>query len=347
MSMFRLTIRAMVGVLVLALVAETVVGEAASPTNQTAILKAQIKALQRDCKSKAKQIKELKQHITQLEEQIVELRRSSQPPAADQPDKPSPITSAKPGTIGELSEAECKGTKYYYYIPKSARYAKTKPLPVLVLVHGRGLNPVEYANRWLDIAERRRIVVIAPLFDKGTFPNYNRLNIMKPRADLRLLDILADAQLLWPLKTGEFFMYGHSAGGQFAHRFALVHPERIAKGVASCTGNYTFPDPNVTYHYGIGPREETKEMEFDVDGFVQRQFAIIVGQLDTDQEGAGGTDTQGKNRVERARNFYQAMKTYARQRQLPFNLRFTIIPKVGHSSKGTTPWARRYLFGMR
>ncbi len=55
--MFRLTIRAMVGVLVLALVAETVVGEAASPTNQTAILKAQIKALQRDCKSKAKQIK--------------------------------------------------------------------------------------------------------------------------------------------------------------------------------------------------------------------------------------------------------------------------------------------------
>ena len=246
--------------------------------------------------------------------------------------------------IGKLSYKEYKGVKYHYYIPESAKSKRKTPLKLLVLVHGRGLNPDVYAKRWFDVAEERGVALVAPLFDKKTFPNYNRLNIKKTRADLKLLQIIEDLNVLWPVNTQKFFIYGHSAGAQFAHRFAMVHPNRIIKGVASCAGNYTFPDPAVKYHYGIGQIPGTNDIEFNVDAFVQLHFAVIVGELDIDPNEAGGTEAQGKNRIERAWNFYNAMKEYAKNKEIPFNLQFAKISKVGHSSKGTTPWAKKYLF---
>lgn len=245
---------------------------------------------------------------------------------------------------GEVVEREYKGTRYFLYVPKSLPDKKSVGAKLLVLVHGRTLNAREYAERWVDAAEAKRIVIVAPLFDVKTFPNYNRLNIMGARADMRLLEILDDVGTVCPVDTKKLYIYGHSAGGQFAHRFALVHPERIAGGVASAAGNYTFPDPNVPYHYGIGPRPGTENITFHVDEFVGLSFAVVVGGKDnTPDPSAGGTDTQGTSRLERGRNFFLAMKTYAKAHELPCRLSFRIIPGVGHSSSGTTPFAKQYL----
>ena len=245
---------------------------------------------------------------------------------------------------GEMVERECKSTRYFLYVPKSLPDKQFVRAKVLVLVHGRTLNAREYAERWVDAAEAKRIVIVAPLFDVKTFPNYNRLNIMGARADMRLLELLDDVGTVCPVDTKKFYMYCHSAGGQFTHRFALVHPERIAGGVASAAGNYTFPDPNVRYHYGIGPRPGTENITFHVDKFVGLRFAVVVGGKDNAPDpSAGGTDTQGLSRLERGRNFFLAMKTYAKAHELPCRLSFHVIPGVGHSSSGTTPFAKQYL----
>jgi len=249
---------------------------------------------------------------------------------------------------GKMVERQCKGTRYFLYVPQSLPNKQSVRAKLLVLVHGRSLNPREYAGRWVDAAEAKRVVFVAPLFDVETFPNYNRLNIMGVRADLRLLEILDDVAAVCPVDTKKFYMYGHSAGGQFAHRFALVHPERIARGVASAAGNYTFPDPNVRYHYGIGPCPGTEKIALDVGKFVGLSFAVVVGGKDnTPDPSAGGTDAQGLSRLERGRNFFLAMKTYAKAHELPCRLSFHVIPGVGHSSSGTTPFAKQYLLRYR
>ncbi len=314
----------------------------------TAKLKAEIKTLQSTLAEKNKHIEGLEDHVAKLNQQIAELRAECLRHGLKVRPRLYPGKGSQADYLGKLGQRKYKGTKYYYYIPRTARRNPSEALGVLALIHGRSLNPDEYANRWLKVAEQRRIVVIAPLFDDETFHGYNRLNIEKPRADIRLLEIIEDAAALWPLRTERIFMYGHSAGAQFAHRFAMVHPDRIVKGVASCAGNYTFPDTAVRYPYGTGHRPQTKDMKLDLDAFVQMDFAIIVGRLDTDPNNMGAANcNQGANRLARARNFYLAMKTYAQDRKLPFKLKFAIISNAGHSSKRTTPWAKKYLFGVK
>ena len=315
--------------------------------NKLRALRAEVKMLRSSLKFRDKHIKQLQIDLAEARKRIAELEGLEGNQAVPGSGKTAPAARLSLEKLGKLVEYQCKGTKYYYYVPKVARKRPAKKLSVLVLVHGRSLNPEVYANRWLDVAEKKGVAIIAPLFDAKTFPNYNRLNVKGPRADLRLLDILADASAKWSLDTEKFFIYGHSAGAQFTHRFAMVHPSRVAKGVASCAGNYTFPDPKVSYHYGTGAIRQTEGMEFDIESFVQLSFSIIVGELDTDSKKTGGTNAQGANRIERAKNFFHAMKKYAQTRNVPLRLRFALIPNVGHSSKRTTPWARKYLFNLK
>ncbi len=252
-----------------------------------------------------------------------------------------------PDFLGKLNSKEYEGTKYFYYIPETANSRRKTALRTLVLVHGKDSAADAFVEMWAEVAEKIRVAIVAPVFDSRVFPDYNGLNIQGPRADLKLLEIIKDANSIWPINTEKFYIYGHSAGAQFAHRFAMVHPERIVKGVASAAGNYTFPDANVPYLYGIKQTEEANDIKFDVDAFAQLKFAVIVGALDTDPNVTDGTDAQGKNRAERAWKFYRAMKKHAENNDIASKLRFAKIPKVGHDFRGTTPWSEQYLFGYK
>jgi pimeloyl-ACP methyl ester carboxylesterase len=47
-----------------------------------------------------------------------------------------------------------------------------------------------------------------------------------------------------------FYLYGHSAGGQFAGRYAVRHPDHLKALVLSAPGRYAFPDPQAPWPYG-------------------------------------------------------------------------------------------------
>jgi len=181
--------------------------------------------------------------------------------------------------IGAINEMELKGTKWFFYLPKKLKRDRRSPLPVVVSVHGADAN-LEAARgcaEWfLTFAERRRIAVIAPHFTEN-HPWYQALTIGGNRADLRLLEILEDAKSrVPPLFIKRIYLFGHSGGAQFAHRFALVHPGRVLKGAASAAGGWTFPKPDLIYPGGTKPRRDPLP-EFQFASFVQMPFAILVG----------------------------------------------------------------------
>ena len=57
---------------------------------------------------------------------------------------------------------------------------------------------------------------------------------------------------LTTIQPATYYLYGHSAGGQFMHRFVMFMREaRFSKAVAANAGWYTMPDQKIAFPYGL------------------------------------------------------------------------------------------------
>ena len=112
-------------------------------------------------------------------------------------------------SLGVVSERKFESTKYRYYIPFTAGTQTNQPLPVLVLIAGKNHDPQTYIERWIQVAEKERIILIAPYFDTEEFSDYGKLNFKKNRADLRLILLLDDANSICPVDplAGVFYLF--------------------------------------------------------------------------------------------------------------------------------------------
>ena len=114
-------------------------------------------------------------------------------------------------------------------------------------------------------AERYGVILVAPLFPKDRFCDYQRLGRegRGERADHALNRILAEVRLLTGTDINRLYMFGYSGGGQFVHRYALAYPERMARIVIAAAGWYTFPDQNVNYPRGIKKAKGLPDIHFE------------------------------------------------------------------------------------
>jgi pimeloyl-ACP methyl ester carboxylesterase len=197
--------------------------------------------------------------------------------------------------------------EYYAFVPPGCE----RRVP-LVLVHGISRNAAELVIRFAPLAERLGVPLIAPLFRKAEYGMYQQLLDLRTRAraDLALIDILEDAKLRWGLSIDRFALFGFSGGGQFVHRFGMLHPHRLTACIPASSGWYTWPDDSLQWPHGFG------EAPADIDREMLRRLAIhvIVGERDTELDEALRRspeidNLQGLDRVERARRWHQAMQT--------------------------------------
>jgi dienelactone hydrolase len=243
------------------------------------------------------------------------------------------------------------GQLFYLYVPEIALQYPADA-KILVSVHeysGRKDDPKgrkrveEAAYLWADVADEQRWVVLAPQFDEQRFDNdYQRLNLYgKKRADVRLHELIEEVTRLLPgIKTEKILLFGFSGGGQFVHRYALFHPGRIARAVASSAGWYTFPDEQLPYPVGISPESLPADMEPKIHDLLRVNLLILVGGKDTHEgdfvklfsKGSERYDLmtiQGEGRRERAENWVTSLKHKADDDR--FQIRFKMIPNAGHS----------------
>ncbi|UCG32955.1 MAG: alpha/beta hydrolase [Phycisphaerales bacterium] len=249
--------------------------------------------------------------------------------------------------------------RYVQYVPRDC----SKGWRMAVLVHGmlgRDEDAVDVARRfierWTSAADERNIILVAPAFDQENFGGrrgpgggYRGLFGREIGADAFVNEIVDQYRALSSEYDGRFYLYGHSAGGQFVSRYVVRHPQRVIAAVISAAGTYAFPNPEVAWTNGMKPlvrsmrwpgSDETKHILITPDpkGWVQAAtlpITVVVGAEDTELlPGIEGQD--GRTRIQRARRWVRAMNRLASEHECRGRVRLSLVEGVGHNSADLT-----------
>lgn len=220
---------------------------------------------------------------------------------------------------------------YFYHVPAEIRPGS----PVIVSVHGISMNAAEHMVRLRGIAEANGAVIIAPHFSRKAYPRFQQLQDIRSgtRADLALIDMLADVRRRYGLTFAKIHLTGFSGGAQFAHRFALYHADLVASCVSCAAGWYSFPDELLPFPLGAAPGSGPAGMSLHPDWMKVRHH-VFVGSRDTIVEDALNMTApvvamQGIGRRERARRWVKAMNE-ARGAAGEDPVGFTVLRGLSH-----------------
>lgn len=197
----------------------------------------------------------------------------------------------------------------------------------LVAVHGIKRSARDQAEAFAEQASALGSPVIAPEFDETTWPAYQQV-VRKGRADLALLALIEELALSGIVRGRQFDLFGYSGGAQFAHRFAMLHPQRVRRLSIAAAGWYTFPDA-ACFPYGLGTAGSAAElrawgplMAQRLPEFLAIPITVLVGSDDcVPDESMRRRDAldrqQGKNRLSRAHAYVDALRMAASFQELP------------------------------
>ncbi|MEW5867865.1 MAG: alpha/beta fold hydrolase [Chloroflexota bacterium] len=287
-------------------------------------------------------------------------------PACGSTPLPEPPMALEPG---QAVEGEDVFGAFYAYVPI--------PVPehpeILVLAHGTPpenetaeSNAQYYLANWIDFAEKHGFILIAPAFNQEDFSSrqgdhalsgYRGLFGREIGADEWVLRLVKGYQQALGLASEPFYLYGHSAGGQFAGRFLVAHPEAIKRAVITSAATYPQPTTQVAWPFGMG--ELHAEIEWDAEitrrvdivpdqqkwlAATQVPLTVIVGLNDTAELPAALIPGQkGKNRYTIARNWIRDMAAFAEANGLESHFNLEIIPGQGHSMLGLISYSQKAL----
>lgn len=194
---------------------------------------------------------------------------------------------------------------YCLYVPTAHRHA-TRPLPLVVIVHGTGRNAERYRGLYADFAEERGCIVLAPLFPAGVIERddlhgFKRLMFHDIRFDQELLAMIDEAGERYRVATQRFLLHGYSGGGQFSHRFAYVHPDRLAAVSIGAPGRVTRINPEVPWWLATADLRAQFGRDLDLAALRRLSVHMIVGDADTEtwEIAEPGLDAGGATHVER------------------------------------------------
>jgi len=242
----------------------------------------------------------------------------------------------------------------YTFCPKA--YGPTSP--IVFVMHGVLRNGADYRDQWIAEAERHGFLLIVPEFSQEHYPGgrmYNLGNMFdrdgnavpEPLWTFSVIEHLFDhVREITGNRNEKYLIYGHSAGGQFVHRFVLFKPNsRLERAVAANAGWYTMPS-DVEFPYGLkssGVSDEGLKSAFD------KKLVILLGDQDIDENDRYLSRTpqaleQGRHRFERGHVFFRVAKQEANRLHTELRWELRIAPGVGHDNSKMAPWGARALF---
>ncbi|KAI1413172.1 alpha/beta-hydrolase [Hypoxylon sp. FL1857] len=163
-------------------------------------------------------------------------------------------------------------------------------LPLLVSVHGtrRYVYDIEALA---PFAESTPCAILTPLFPTGLdgpndIDSYKQLRSKTLRSDLALLSMLDEVAVRWPeIDTDKVFLMGFSGGGQFAHRFLYLHPERLAAVSVGAPGRTTVLDDQWNWPAGIKDVESLFGKPVNKHIIKEVPIQLVVGDQDVKVHG--------------------------------------------------------------
>ncbi|KAI0011897.1 alpha/beta-hydrolase [Xylariaceae sp. FL0662B] len=229
-------------------------------------------------------------------------------------------------------------------------------LPILVYIHATGRNYFTVYDELASFADSARCAVLAPVFPAGIDgPNdsdsYKVLRSPSLRSDLGLLSILDQVAYRWPgIEIEKVFMMGFSGGGQFAHRFLYLYPERLAAVSIGAPGTITFLDSRQSWPAGIKDVKElfNKTVSTALIGNVPIQ--LVVGDEDNKVDGSPGFAEwyqeavgDGVVLLQEGPRLDGAKRLHASWEKAGIRSRLDIVAGVGHQEAGVRETVLKFL----
>jgi len=235
----------------------------------------------------------------------------------------------------------------------------TADASVVIVQHGQSRNGREYCDAWIPTADAARLLVVAITFpiegwpDAVTYNNGHVLDaegVVRPREQWsqaipgRLFALLRKAGVT---RRPSFYLWGHSAGGQFVHRLLATQPHDSLEAVgAANSGWYTLPTLDLPYPDGYGGIGLARD---DIARLLAYPLVIFAGDRDIDGTAENfpkheSAMAQGPNRFARAHFFLDRAREEATRLGVPCNWRGVVVPGVAHEGMRMSHFAARYWF---
>ena len=238
-----------------------------------------------------------------------------------------------------------------YVLPKEIN-ENTK---VLFIIHGNSRDVEKYLNQWIEPSKDKNVILVAPYFDKISYPNFATLQmatssgkILKDQSNNlknSLSSFFSYFKSKYNLSSSSYSIFGFSAGSQFTHRYMLFSDDKqIDKAVLGSAGWYTFLN-NEPFPYGM----RNMPIERDrYEWFLSRQVLFVLGVEDDDTNHktlnlSRGARKQGDHRYERGKNYFDDLIDFGEKNSIPFRWRYKSVPGLNHNTEAMSQEAIPYL----
>lgn len=272
----------------------------------------------------------------------------AQEPSIDPPVSSATTDSGRQGFF--FKDWDGPDLPVWLYIPPTVDRARA---PIVIVMHGVNRDPDRYREDWVEEAEKRGFIVVAPGFSDQDFPKaegYNLGAMRDPESGEWREKSLWSYSVIEPVfdavvkriggSQTDYTLYGHSAGSQFVHRSLFFAPgPRVKRYLSANAGWYTFPDFGIEFPFGLGG---TLLTEADVRAALAKDVVILLGDKDNNPNSSSLNKSkearrQGAHRFARGQAFFAAARDLAAARGWEFGWSVRVVKGVAHSNGDMAP----------
>ena len=234
--------------------------------------------------------------------------------------------------------------------------------PLVLVQHGVLRNGDDYRDFWMPAADRYGLQIMAPTFGNEHWPgveSYNNGSVWTEDGELRertywsyqVVKTLAQQLRETGIVRGQpLYLFGHSAGGQFVHRFAsTLGADGFAGVVAGNPGWYTLPDAALSFPGGLA------NIGLPADALARllaTPLVILAGDQDTETSDPNlpaepAALRQGPHRFARAHHYFAAGQKAAAQLGMPLAWQLHDVAGIGHDGEAMSHVCAHWWFEGR
>jgi len=240
-----------------------------------------------------------------------------------------------------------------YVPPQVGRGAK---VDLLVAVHGTTRTSfLEFRDGFAEFGRWNDVAVLCPVFPvgvrgDGARSGYKYMQEGDIRYDRVLLDMVAETAAKYGQDWSRFAVFGYSGGGHFAHRMAILHPDKLWAASIGAPGSVTLLDSTRDWWVGIRDLKARFGIDFDRAALAKVPVQMVVGDADletweiTHQPGSAywmeGANDAGRTRPERLKALAESFRAAGVDVQLD------ILPGISHDRMKVLGKVKDFLAGV-
>jgi len=120
----------------------------------------------------------------------------------------------------DILKSQGKERAYYLFVPNNLDISK--PVPMIVMLHGSGHNGLSLVEKWTTLAKKERIILVGP---DASDPAQWSVPLDAPDP---LHDLVELIKKKYPVDPRRVYLFGHSAGAVVSFYVALMESEYFA-----------------------------------------------------------------------------------------------------------------------